>query len=114
MKTQAERHLLGAMLLDISKFPAVASMVRAKDFGLQSHQLIFTRMQQLFERGEKVDRVTLANELMRFNELDTVGGLAYLVTLDDGLPQGYNLETDAKKIRRSSGFVNKILRWMGL
>lgn len=96
---EAEKYVLGAVLLDSSTFLNVASMVQASDFSLQSHQLIFTRMQQLFERGEKVDRVTLANELMKFNELDSVGGLTYLVTLDDGLPQLYNLESYAKIVK---------------
>ena len=96
---EAERYVLGAILLDSSAFLNVGSAVQPADFSLQAHQLIFTRMTQLFERAEKIDRVTLANELMRFNELDNVGGISYLVSLDDGLPQLYNLESYVKIVK---------------
>ncbi len=49
-------------------------------------------MGELQDRGEKIDRVTVANELMKFNELEACDGLSYLVSLDDGLPQIPNLE----------------------
>ena len=50
-------------------------------------------MGELQERGEKIDRVTVANELMKFNELEACDGLSYLVSLDDGLPQIPNLDS---------------------
>jgi replicative DNA helicase len=50
-------------------------------------------MSDLHERGEKIDRVTLANELMKLGQLQSVDGLSYLVTLDDGLPQLHNLDS---------------------
>jgi len=49
-------------------------------------------MGELQERGEKIDRITIANELMKFNELDACDGITYLVSLDDGLPQIPNLD----------------------
>jgi replicative DNA helicase len=49
-------------------------------------------MGELHERGERIDRVTVANELMRFNELESCDGLSYLVSLDDGLPQILNID----------------------
>jgi replicative DNA helicase len=49
-------------------------------------------MSDLHERGERIDRVTLANELMKHGQLQSVDGLSYLVSLDDGLPQLHNLE----------------------
>ena len=50
-------------------------------------------MGDLQERGEKIDRITVANELMKFNELEACDGLSYLVSLDDGLPQIPNLDS---------------------
>ncbi len=50
-------------------------------------------MSELHERGEKIDRVTLANELMKQGQLQSVDGLSYLVSLDDGLPQLHNLDS---------------------
>ena len=46
-------------------------------------------MKDLYERGEKIDRITVANELMKFGELESCDGLSYLVSLDDGLPLYY-------------------------
>ena len=57
------------------------------------------RMNELHERGEKIDRVTLANELLRYNELESVDGLTYLVSLDDGLPQISNLDATSRSSR---------------
>jgi len=111
---EAERYILGAVLLDSSSFLNVGSALQATDFSLQSHQLIFTRMVQLFERGEKIDRVTLANELLRFNELENVGGISYLVSLDDGLPQLYNLESYIKIVKDKAILRHIIFTSQGL
>ena len=56
------------------------------DFSLDAHRRIFSRMVQVHTRGERVDRVTVATELEKFNELEACGGLSYLISLDDGLP----------------------------
>jgi replicative DNA helicase len=49
-------------------------------------------MQDLYDRGERIDRVSLAEELMRSNQLESCDGLSYLVSLDDGLPRLSNLD----------------------
>ncbi len=56
-------------------------------------------MGELHERGEKIDRVTVANELLRCNELESVDGLSYLVSLDDGLPHIANLDSYVRIVR---------------
>jgi replicative DNA helicase len=56
-------------------------------------------MYELHERGEKIDRITVAEELMRHNELESVDGLSYLVSLDDGLPHIANLESYVRIVR---------------
>lgn len=89
----AERFVLGSILLDDSLYPQAAGMLSADAFSLQKHRTIFKRMGQLQDRGEKIDRITVANELMKFNELDSCDGLSYIVSLDDGLPQIPNLDS---------------------
>ena len=68
------------------------AQLQPDDFSLEKHRRIFSRMGELNERGERIDRVTVANELMRFNELESCDGLSYLVSLDDGLPQTLNID----------------------
>ena len=89
----AERFVLGAILMDDTYFIQVASSLESDDFSLEKHRRIFARMQDLSNRGERIDRVTVANELMKQGQLESVDGLTYLVSLDDGLPQVFNIES---------------------
>ena len=89
----AERFVLGSILMDDSAYIQCAGVLEPDDFSLEKHRRIFVRMGELHERGEQIDRVTLANELLRHGELESCDGLSYLVSLDDGLPQIYNLES---------------------
>lgn len=82
----AERFVLGSILLDDGRYLDAAYVLLDEDFALEKHRRIFRRMADLHDRGDRVDRVTVANELLRHNELESVDGLAYLVSLDDGLP----------------------------
>src|ERR1043166_8100932 len=95
----AERFVLGSILLDDAFFVEIAGALQTHDCCLEKHQRIFRRMTELHERGDKVDRITLANELLRYNELESVDGLSYLVSLDDGLPKLPNLDGYIKIIR---------------
>ncbi|HUK17654.1 MAG TPA: replicative DNA helicase [Bryobacteraceae bacterium] len=89
----AERFVLGSILLDDSFYIQAASTLEADDFSLENHRRIFKRMGELQDRGEKIDRVTVANELMKTGELEACGGLSFLVSLDDGLPRIPNLDS---------------------
>lgn len=98
----AERFVLGSIMLDDSAFVGVAGTLTADDFSLEKHRKIFVRMLQINDRGERIDRVTVANELMRQGELESVDGLTYLVSLDDGLPRVPNLDSYVKIIKDKS------------
>jgi replicative DNA helicase len=89
----AERYVLGSVLMDDTLFVQVAAALQADDFSLEKHRRIFARMSELHERGEKIDRITLANELLKHGQLESCDGLGYLVSLDDGLPQITNLDS---------------------
>jgi replicative DNA helicase len=95
----AERFVLGCILLDDNLYIQAAATLEADDFSDERHRRIFRRMGELQNRGEKVDRVTVANELMRYNELEACGGLGYLVSLDDGLPHIPNLDAYIRAVK---------------
>lgn len=95
----AERFVLGAILLDDTYFIQAAGVLRPDDFSLEKHQRIFIRMMDLSDRGERIDRVTVANELLKHNQLEACDGLTYLVSLDDGLPQILNLDSYVRIVR---------------
>lgn len=98
----AERFVLGAIMSNETAFLQVAGTLSAEDFSLEKHKRIFLRMSELHERGESIDRVTLANELMKLGQLQSVDGLSYLVSLDDGLPQIHNLDSYVSIVREKS------------
>lgn len=91
--TDAERLVLGSILLDETVYVQVADALSPDDFSLESHRLIFERMAGLHARAEHIDRLTVHGELAKRKEADSVGGLSYLVSLDDGLPHIPNLDS---------------------
>ncbi|MGA8731763.1 MAG: replicative DNA helicase [Terracidiphilus sp.] len=82
----AEKTILGAILLDNAAHSEAAEKLESEDFSLDSHQRIFLRMTELMNAQRAVDIVTLANELSRYKEIESVGGVAYLASLTEGLP----------------------------
>ncbi|MGA2570013.1 MAG: replicative DNA helicase [Terracidiphilus sp.] len=83
----AEKTILGAILLDNAAHAEAAEFLKADDFSLDSHRRIYLRMSELVDSGHAVDIVTLANELARYKEIEAVGGVAYLASLTEGLPR---------------------------
>jgi replicative DNA helicase len=95
----AERFVLGAILMDDALYIQVAGSLESEDFSLEKHRRIFLRMGELYERGERIDRVTVANELMKQNQLESVDGVSYLVSLDEGLPALANLDSYVRIVK---------------
>ncbi len=95
----AERSVLGAILLDNTAYNQAASHLTPDDFFLDSHRRLFTRIMELADRSRPIDLVTLCEDLMRTNELEAVGGAAYISSLTDGLPRFANIEHYAKIVK---------------
>ncbi len=104
----AERFVLGSILMDDSLYVQVAGTLQPDDFALEKHRRIFARMSELQDRGERIDRITLANELIRHNQLEAVDGLSYLISLDDGLPKISNIDGYVR-IVRDKAMLRKII-----
>ncbi len=98
----AERFVLGSILIDDQMFLQVAGALDTEDFSLEKHRRIYQRMLELKDRNERIDRVTLANELMRHGQLESVDGLGYLVSLDDGLPAIANLDSYIRIVKNKA------------
>jgi replicative DNA helicase len=95
----AERAILGAVLLDNFAFNQAAEWLRAEDFSLDAHRRIYSRMCELSEASKQIDTITLCEELARRREVEAVGGVAYLSSLTDGLPRRPNIEHYVKIVR---------------
>src|SRR5580698_7016322 len=98
----AERTILGAVLLDNHAWSEAASTLRADDFALTAHQRVFARMGELIDRNHVVDVVTLSEELTRRKEIESVGGVAWLVSLTEGLPRRLSIEEYVRIVKDKS------------
>lgn len=88
----AERFVLGSLILQGAEaFDRVGNGMTPDIFAIEKHRRIFARMRELRQQGKAIDRVTVAEELIRYNELESVDGISYLTSLDDGLPLIPNL-----------------------
>jgi replicative DNA helicase len=88
----AERSILGAILLDNFAYNQAAESLRPDDFSLDSHRRIYSRMMELSETSRPIDLITLTEELGRHKEVESVGGVAYITSLTDGVPRRPNIE----------------------
>lgn len=99
---EAERSILGAILLDNVAFNQAAEHLKPEDFLLDSHRRIYARMVDLAEASHSIDLITLSEELARKGELETIGGAAYVSGLLDGVPDRPSIENYIKIVRDKS------------
>ena len=107
---EAERSILGAILVHNDAFNLAAQVVDSRDFYREAHRRIFARMVELNERGQAIDFVTLKEELVRNGELDEVGGPAYIASLADGVPRATNVEYYARIVKEKVDAAESDLR----
>ena len=105
---EAERSVLGAILIHNEAFNHAAEVLEPRDFFRDAHRRIFEKMVQLSERNEAIDLVTLKEALTRSRELDEVGGPAYITALVDGLPRATNVEYYARIVKEKATLRNLI------
>src|SRR5262245_40442682 len=96
---EAERMILGAILLDNTTINQAVERLKPDDFLLTSHRRIYEKMIKLYEQGRGIDPVTLQEELRRAGELDPVGGPAYIASLFDGVPRFSNIDNYTKIVK---------------
>jgi replicative DNA helicase len=99
---EAERSILGAVLLDNHALNAAVQVLRSEDFFLPQHRHIFERMVQLSEKQQAIDTITLMEDLNRRGDLEAAGGIAYLSQLADGLPRVTNVDHYARIVKEKA------------
>ncbi|MHC4861065.1 MAG: replicative DNA helicase [Planctomycetota bacterium] len=96
---QAERAVLGSVLIDNEVLGDVLTLLDRRDFYRTSHQVIFGSITELFDRGEAVDVVILRDELQRTGNLEKAGGEEALLDLSDAVPTSANADHYARIVR---------------
>lgn len=99
---QAERAVLGAILLEASAFDPASEILDPEDFFRGAHKLIFESIKGLAQRHDAIDAFTVRSELERTGNLERAGGVAYLMSLIDGLPRSTNVRAYAQIIHDRS------------
>ena len=99
---EAEEAVVGSMLIDGDSFLQVAPLLKAEDFYREKNQICYSACVALFQRDEAIDQVTLARELSRTNQLDAVGGMAYLSHLVSITPTSAHSQFYAQAVARTS------------
>jgi replicative DNA helicase len=104
----AERSILGAILLDNHALNAAMESLKPEDFFLEQHRRVFNQMIALGESQQPIDLVTLTECLHRSGELEASGGAPYLAALADGMPRVSNIEHYARIVREKALLRNLI------
>ena len=78
---EAEVALLGAALSEPSLLPRIMTIVKPRDFYATTHESVFLAIGSLYQNGDPIDKITVAEELMRRGMLDKVGGMSFLSEL---------------------------------
>lgn len=99
---EAERAVLGALLLNDSKIDEVAEILKPDDFYVTAHRLIFGAMSELSRRRQRVDLITLQDVLEKSDSIVASGGMAYLIALQEDIPALGLLEQHARLIKEKS------------
>ncbi len=104
----AERSVLGAILLDNTVCNQAIELLRRDDFFLDNHRRIYDKMIALTEKTQPIDMITLSDELRRAGEFEQVGGATYLASLIDGVPRTDTIEHYAR-ILKNKGMLRRLI-----
>ncbi|MDA7702349.1 replicative DNA helicase [Gammaproteobacteria bacterium] len=99
---EAERAVLGGLMLETHRFDTVIQVIKDNDFDRKDHQIIFQSMVELIEENKPLDPLTVSEKLDNKNSLNKVGGKDYLIELATTTPSAANLEAYAEIIRQRS------------
>jgi replicative DNA helicase len=99
---EAEQSVLGSLLIDPDAIIKVGSFLKPEDFYRESHQIVYQAILTLHDRRQPADFVTLVDELTRQEQLDAVGGPAYLTSLINLVPTSVHVEHYGRIVERTS------------
>lgn len=105
---EAEKSLLGSLLLDKEAINKVIDITSAEQFYSRAHQLIFEGIMKLYSRQEPIDILNLSNTLEESGALETIGGVGYLTSLVNSVPTSAHAVSYGKIVERKKIFRDLI------
>ncbi len=109
---EAEQAVLGALMLDPQKGSTVFEILGAEDFYRDNHKTIYLAIQDIFERGEPVDLVTVAENLRQSGRLESIGGIGTVSQIASAVPSASNVEHYAQIVAEKS-LLRQLIRMAG-
>jgi len=97
---EAEKSLLGSLMLDKEAITKVADILRSEDFYKRNHQYVYQAVEDLFAHGEPIDLISVSSKLKERNQLENIGGTAYLTELINTVPTASHVMTYAKIVQK--------------
>lgn len=97
---EAEMSLLGSLMLDKDAIIRVVDFLEPRDFYRGIHQIIYQAMQELFEKGDPIDILSLSSRLKEKNKLEEIGGSTYLTELVNTVPTASHVLAYAKIVQK--------------
>jgi len=99
---EAEQSVIGAILVDADSFLAISATLRSEDFYLLRNSFIWDAFMRISDRNERIDYVTVLEELRTVKQLDEIGGSNYLLKLANNTPSAYHAESYAQVVKRAA------------
>ncbi|KKR97043.1 MAG: Primary replicative DNA helicase [candidate division TM6 bacterium GW2011_GWE2_41_16] len=99
---EAERSVLGALLLNDEHISLVVEILSPDDFYVPAHRIVYRTILDLHTKNSRVDSIILHDELKKTGELETIGGIEYLIALQEDIPALGLIEHHSRIIRQKS------------
>ena len=99
---EAEKSLLGAMMLSDAAMAEILTLIKAEDFYEKRHQVIFRAMADLYDKHKPIDLLTLTAELKAQKKLKEIGGAPYLTELSNFVPAAAHAKAYAEIIEKAA------------
>lgn len=99
---EAEKSLLGAIMLDENVLPEIITVISPNDFYDKNHQIIFEAMRNLYDSHRPIDLLTLTDELKSLKKLKSIGGAAYLTELSNFVLAASHAKAYADIVRKAA------------
>lgn len=109
---EAEQAVLGALMLDPQKGSVVFEILRPEDFYRDNHKNIFLVIRDVFERGDPVDLVTVAEELRQNGRLESIGGIGTVSQIASSVPSASNVEYYARIVTEKA-LLRQLIKMAG-
>jgi replicative DNA helicase len=109
---EAEQAVLGSLMLDPEQASMAFEILRAEDLYRDSHKMVFTAIQEILDKGEPVDLITVAEYLRQHGRLESIGGIGTISQIASSVPSAANVEHYARIVAEKA-LLRQLIKMAG-